>query len=348
MTTIDAGTGTAPWQAMHIFYAADPRPVLTDCVAPLVRDLRTDGLIDRYFFIHYWIEGPHVRLRLRPSTADGTGEVRRRAETAVTAFLTERPALYEPDVERLGGFYDRMFEAEYTLEDRVRMFPDGAMPIHPTNAFSYRPYEPEYGRYGGPDGIDLAEWHFEHSSDMVLDLVGTMNVHMRSVMLGLSAQMMMIMTSVFLSDIPTMRNYLERYHRYWGSAFGPSTTAMTNRYHENYASMSASLAERFAEIHSAVQGGRTDRLTAFRSRWAGHCAELRERVLTAGAAGGLVFPPRSGDGPARPVTAPSVLLPLLLTPYMHMTNNRLGTTPTDETYLAFLLMNSLRDHEPVA
>lgn len=55
------------WQATHVFYAANPRPFLLQCVRPLVAELEADGLIDSYFFINYWLEGPHVRLRLKPS-----------------------------------------------------------------------------------------------------------------------------------------------------------------------------------------------------------------------------------------------------------------------------------------
>ena len=35
------------WQALHIFYSADARPVLTDCVAPLITELRELGLLDK-------------------------------------------------------------------------------------------------------------------------------------------------------------------------------------------------------------------------------------------------------------------------------------------------------------
>ena len=64
-----AATTTEPagdWLAFHIFYAANPRPMMVDCIRPLLAELTGDGLISGYFFINYWLEGPHVRLRLRP------------------------------------------------------------------------------------------------------------------------------------------------------------------------------------------------------------------------------------------------------------------------------------------
>ncbi|MBO0912918.1 lantibiotic dehydratase C-terminal domain-containing protein, partial [Streptomyces laculatispora] len=63
-----AATGPAPtppgeWIALHVFYAASPQPMLVNCVRPLVDELTAEGLLAGHFFINYWLEGPHVRLR---------------------------------------------------------------------------------------------------------------------------------------------------------------------------------------------------------------------------------------------------------------------------------------------
>src|SRR5688572_3809253 len=151
------------WQAIHIFYAAAPRPMLTDCVAPLVHDLRGRGLIERYFFINYWLEGPHVRLRLKPVNAAATAEVLRTAEEAIAGFLARRPALYEMDSD-YQAFSQRMFRLEYGEQEWIARYGhDGTAPIQPNNSYGMRQYEPEYDKYGGPDGVALAEWHFEQS-----------------------------------------------------------------------------------------------------------------------------------------------------------------------------------------
>ena len=69
-------------------------PLLLQCVGPLVDELDADGLLAGYFFINYWLEGPHVRLRLRPATpaAERRGAAPRRG--GGDAFLRSRPALY--------------------------------------------------------------------------------------------------------------------------------------------------------------------------------------------------------------------------------------------------------------
>lgn len=342
-TDVVAARGDRPgrWQALHVFYSADTRPVVTECVAPLVRDLRARGLLARYFFINYWMEGSHVRLRLKPVTEAATPEVLSTAETAIREFLARRPALYGYDHEMV-KFHDELFVLEYPEHERRRMYPDGRIPLQENNSVHRRAYEPEYGRYGGPAGVELAEWHFEFSSDLVITLGRTTNVHVRSVLLGLSAQLMMIGAATFLRDPRRTARFLREYFDYWNTGFGLGAERSIPRYLENYDSTKDVLAARWAEVRSAVALGEPERLSGFRGAWARHCAVLRDRVLRLGAAGELTFTPPTGAGRPAPVVEPEALLPRLLAPYLHMTNNRLGATLPDEAYLAYVLAHTIQ------
>ncbi|MER6677474.1 lantibiotic dehydratase C-terminal domain-containing protein [Streptomyces sp. NPDC000983] len=330
------------WQAVHVFYAANPQPLLVNCVGPLISELREDGLLAGHFFINYWLEGPHVRLRLRPVSEEATAEVRRRAETAIAAFLRSRPALYEVDSGFLNEFYNALFEIEFPEGERGDfMGEDGRMRLRPNNSQSYEPYEPEYGKYGGPAGVELAEWHFAHSSDLVVEAFGTMNLHLRTVLLGTSAQLMMVMAGCFLPDDGELADYLDRYYEFWHKAFPDTGFIGSTEYDRSYSELAPRLGRRFKEIRAAVTDGRLDRLPAFLRGWAAHCLELRERAVALAEAGELVF--RSWDGTRdERVTDPAVALPLLLSPYMHMTNNRLHVTIRDEAYLSHILGRVLR------
>ncbi|MGW5973444.1 lantibiotic dehydratase C-terminal domain-containing protein [Streptomyces sp. NPDC055186] len=353
------GTGPSPWLALHVFYAANPQPLLVKCVRPLVDRLTEEGLLSGYFFINYWLEGPHVRLRLRPSGPDAEAEVRHRTEEAVNDFLKARPALYEVDSGFLKDFYNSLFDIEFPGEDRARyMGPDGLMNLRPNNSFSYEVYAPEYAKYGGPAGVDLAEWHFRHSSDLVLEAYRSMNLHLRTVLLGTSAQLMMVMASCFLPEEERLADYLDAYYAFWHRLFPGTDFIGSTEYERTYERMAPTLGARFAQIRQAVASGDLSRLPAFLRHWAEHCLELRERVVDLTERGELAFP--AWDGPARedtgqeraedPDAAPLVtvthapaVLPRLLSPYMHMTNNRLHVTIRDEAYLAFILGRVLRE-----
>ncbi|MCX4969835.1 lantibiotic biosynthesis protein [Streptomyces sp. NBC_00654] len=352
-STAGPATSPGPWQALHIFYAANPRPLLLHCVRPLVDELEADGLLAGYFFINYWLEGPHVRLRLRPSSPAAAEEVTRRAERAVDAFLAERPALYEVDSGFLNDFYNTLFEIEFPGSERGHYMDDqGRMNLRPNNSRHAMPYEPEYGKYGGPAGIELAEWHFRHSSDLVIDAFRSKNLHLRTVLLGTSAQLMMVMSATFLPDRTELADYLDSYYEFWHKAFPGTGFIGTEEYDRNYAAMAAGLTARFERVMAATAGGAREDggvreagepavLPGFLGGWAEHCAELRDRARKLTADGDLVF--RSWDGERDElVTDPARSLPLLLSPYMHMTNNRLHVTIRDEAYLSHVLGRALR------
>ncbi|WP_405638750.1 lantibiotic dehydratase C-terminal domain-containing protein [Streptomyces sp. NBC_00019] len=340
-STIVSGAGA--WQATHVFYAANPRPLLIECVRPLVDELEAEGLIASYFFINYWLEGPHVRLRLKPATPEAGPEVRRRTERAIDAFLAARPALYEVDSGFLNDFYNTLFEIEFPGTERGHYMDDqGRMKLRRNNSRSAEGYEPEYGKYGGPAGIELAEWHFRHSSDLVIDALRTKNLHLRTVLLGTAAQLMMVMSGSFLPGDQELADYLDSYYEFWHKAFPGTGFIGTTEYDSNYAAMAPDLAARFAGIRAAVGRGEPGALPAFLAGWAEHCAELRDRARVLAADGDLVF--RSWDGERdETVTDPAVALPLLLSPYMHMTNNRLHVTIRDEAYLSHVLGRCLRE-----
>jgi Lantibiotic biosynthesis dehydratase C-term len=336
------------WQALHVFYAASPRPLLLECVRPLVQELTGDGLLAGHFFINYWLEGPHVRLRLKPSTPQAAGEVRDRAQQAVEAFLKRRPALYEVKNTYFADLYNALFDLEFPGQERDRLLgPDGKMRLRPNNSFGFEPYEPEFGKYGGPHGVAIAEWHFQHSSDLVIEALRTMNLHLRTVLLGTSAQLMMVMASCFLADEEELAVFLERYHAFWDGAFAQTEFTARRGYDRAYGEMGAELGRRFGQVRAAISAGRDEQLPRFLRGWAAHCRELVARIRESAAAGQLEFRTWSGDE-RMVVDDPARALPMLVSPYMHMTNNRLSVTVRDEAFLAYVLARALREQQATA
>jgi len=341
-----AEAGDAPrtddrWLAIYVFYTGNARPLLTDCVKPLFERLSAEGMLSGYFFLHYWLEGPHVRVRFKPT--EGNREaVMAAAEAAVGGFLKRRPSLYEVKSDFYVGLYNTLFELEFDADGRAQYLgEDGRMRLRKNNSFSWEAYEPEYDKYGGPVGVELAEWHFAQSSDLVLDALVGMNVHMRTVQLGLSVQLMMVMSAVFLDD-DQLAEFFEGYRDFWYNSFRTTDLVAGRSFDRGYESMAGLLTERFTLVRSAVRAGRADQLPGALDRWAEHCTELRRRVTVLSSAGRLVF--REWEGTERgPVTDPEEALLRLLWPCMHMTNNRLHITITDEAYLAHVLVRALQN-----
>jgi hypothetical protein len=203
---------TNRWISLHAFYAADSNPLLTECIGPLIARLRESALIERWFFIRYWLEGPHVRLRLLPSSDEVAAKVRLIARDHLEKFLDRRPSLWEPESEDPGGMFKSMFLAEYTEEEwNARYGEGGSMTFRPNNTVEEIAYEPEFGRYGGSQGIELAERHFERSSDAVIELLTRTNTHVRTVLLGLSVQMACVLAFTMLGSDEAVADFFQRY-----------------------------------------------------------------------------------------------------------------------------------------
>lgn len=327
------------WLALHVFYASDANPLIVEAVRPLVRDLRAEGLIDGWFFIKYWMEGPYIRVRLHPSEPGVAGQVRERAQSAIGEFLARRPALYENDAELLSDLYKDMFLAEYSQEEwDAKYGADGVMPMQANNSVVEFDYEPEFGRYGGRTGMQIAEWHFETSSDTVADLLARSNPHVRPVLLGLGAQLSLILAYAFLETDDAVVRFFTGYRSFWENSYGQKSDDYHVSFDKTVASCGAQIAERIDRIRAAATGDLTQ-VPAFERRWAAHSRELRDRVWAAAGAGRLTFPGR--ENTEQLLADREALSAVLLSSYVHMTNNRLGLAILDEIYLSYLVCRTL-------
>jgi thiopeptide-type bacteriocin biosynthesis protein len=324
------------WLAMHIYYTSNPQPLL--------RELRARRLVTRFFFIRYWLEGPHTRVRFQPAELDAVPEICRLAEAAVDAYLARRPAVYEVDLDLSASMYKQMFLSEYSeAQWRERYGDSEVMPIQPNNSYIYTEYLPEYDRYGGPAGIELAEWHFECSSDMVIRLMETTNVHVRSVLFGLGLQLMAVMCFTFLRDPAYTAEFLLGYGSYWENSYAQPGGSRHDLYDEAYEDMANLVRRRVAEIHRAVVAGDHSGLSGFVRDWAGHCAELRARVVALTGSGKLLFQEWQDADQRVPASDLDLVMRVLLASYVHMTDNRIGITIHDEIYLSYVLRRAILD-----
>jgi thiopeptide-type bacteriocin biosynthesis protein len=324
------------WISLHVFYAANANPVLVNCVGPLTAELQEQGVLAKWFFIRYWLEGPHVRIRLLPSAPEHAETVRRTAEERITAYLRRRPALYEEDRDANADLYKNMYLAEYTQEMWDADYgPDGTMPFRDNNSVHLMSYDREYSRYGGPLAMELAESHFQTSSEYVLTLLGSTNVHVRTALLGQSAQLMLALCLAFLPDEEAVATFLTRYRTMWETSYQESSEGQHEKFDASYARMRDRLVQRARQVRAGVQDLPGAAPTAQERAWIEHARELRDDVLRLAADGKIAF--RDGRTPDDPQDA----LAVVLSSYVHMTNNRLGVSILDEIYLSYVLRRAL-------
>jgi hypothetical protein len=334
------------WISIHIFYSSNANPLIVDCLAPLIDLLRAQGLIQRYFFIKYWMEGPHVRLRLLPAEGVEEEAVKRVVEPVVAEYLQRRPALYDLDSEQFRSFHKDMFIAEYGQEIWVEKYGEnGEMPLRANNSFHYITYEPEYLRYGGVEGVELAEWHFEKSSDIVIRLLRDTNVPVRTIMLGLSTQLSLPLCFGFLEDDQRVVDFLINYLKYWQETFHKESLKLHGDFDKKYDKMALEIQRRITDVRNYIVDDTPGSLTAVEREWAAHIRELRARIDALVSVGKLIVQGMGADGEAiGPITQLDyVYYQVLLSGYIHMTNNRLGVSILDEIYLSYILKRALEE-----
>ncbi|WP_185744377.1 lantibiotic dehydratase C-terminal domain-containing protein [Arachnia propionica] len=329
------------WHAFHIHYTSNPNPLLVECLNPLILKLRQEQLVNDYFFVRYWLEGPHVRLRLRASVDAASQAIGMLVHRSCSEFFHRRPAVYTVDSELTHELYRSMFLAEYSAEEwEARYGLDGRMPIQPNNTVQVATYLPEITRYGGPCGIRLSEWHFQESSRIVLNLLSRVNMHLRTVTFGIAAQMMVVMASVFIPRRESLLDFFNGYEEYWARLYVDSRVDWRGKYERMLSSGDGSVRSQLQRVYEFAVGER-DLEVSFLVEWRSHCIQLYSRIVELTFKGELVF---EGGGSGLPVVAddPGQSARVLLGSYLHMHNNRLGVTPNDEAYLAHVVRHSLR------
>jgi thiopeptide-type bacteriocin biosynthesis protein len=329
------------WISIHIFYHGDQNYLIVNCIAPLVEELREQGLIRRYFFIKYWVEGPHVRLRFLPARDADVEKLKWLAEQAITSFLQRRPALYSLGYDTFAPIYKNMFVGEYGEARWKEVYgDDGVMPLRPNNTFDYIEYEPEFFRYGGAEGVELAEWHFEQSSDTVIGLLRGINVSVQSILLGRSIQLALpFFYGVFETDERVL-HALDQYIATWLGR-DPQQSHRINQYEKKYQRMSTMLVQRIEKIRAYMLDEHSlARRTETEENWKKHIVDFRlqmqklytENKLTA-----------AFESPQASSFTLDDVYHYLQSSYVHMTNNRLGVSIPQEVYIGYLLKRTLTD-----
>jgi thiopeptide-type bacteriocin biosynthesis protein len=304
------------WLSAHLFVNAGAGPstlsqtdtVARTIVAPFAAHCRDRGWIDRYFFIRYRENGSHVRLRL-----EGDPEV---LAGAVQPALAEHLRATSPGVEFSSGG-----------------FPPAGVGGAPVRCVHWQDYEPETDRYGGPDALPVAERLFGASSDVTLALLAGLTGQAHSARLGKALLLMVAGGHAFSEDRRKASTFLEGYHRGYLLMLMPDSARredLNSRFREGIAMQRDVLVpyvraawERLAEAEPV-----SDAVDQLSRNMRVAMTELRALA----AAGRLV------DAAGR-----SVDLRGIVASQVHMTNNRLGVTIDEESYLAAACVAGLAD-----
>ncbi|MFD3948205.1 lantibiotic dehydratase C-terminal domain-containing protein [Streptomyces sp. NPDC058579] len=307
-------TGTDEWRVVHVHVPHSLHtPFLCDVVDPL---LRAEGLRDHFFFLRYWQGGPHLRLRMRCGPGAGSVEAAERVVEGLERAMPE---------------FGAEARDEYALglkmqEELARLEGEDPRAGRPVGTLERAPYEPEYRKYGGPEGVEIAETVFRRSSPAILDLLGRQPrewVDQRRAPIGEAARIMAMFLHGAGYDPEAASLFLREYEEWW-STYAPEEMRLA--WPRLYDSASAKLTSLCASIwHDGATDDVFHEISAE--------ATARARSVTG-----------AHDGQdARDLRLDGTPYAGCLSNYVHTTNNRLGLVPAAEGLVAYLVRRALED-----
>ncbi len=313
------------WLAAYLFYGEPWETFLIEAVQPFVAQTLASGAAEKFFFIRYWEQGPHVRLRFKAETAVLAEQVRPQLEPYFTRYFLRVPSQrVEPQGCRAADLQWR-----------------------PNHTICFVPYEPEIERYGGPVGMAIAEEQFHLSSRVVLELLSSGGWSYERA-LGAAIQLHLGLAWGLGMSLAETRHFYGRISEAWlnrAYSDSPHLSAAERKtrgritleaFAQSFARQQISLVAFHRQYWRGLEDGRMFQQT-WLNEWlrgiddiGGQLAAAREQ---------LILPPEFN--PDLPVPVEQQRLWSILGSYVHMTNNRLGILNRDEAYLGYLIVKTL-------
>ncbi|GLF97398.1 lantibiotic dehydratase C-terminal domain-containing protein [Streptomyces yaizuensis] len=285
---------------------------LNDTVAPL---LRAEGLWDHFFFLRYWQGGPHLRLRMLCGPGAGSAAA---AERVVAALARSLPEFDSGAREEYA--YGLTLQAEL-----ARLEQEEETAGLPLGSVDRAPYAPEYRKYGGPQGVAIAETVFRETSVAVLGLLAEQAARggTGQAPIGEAARIMaMFLRGAGLGPEAAIV-FLREYEEWW-RRYAPDTVRAA--WPQLYRGVSPQLTNLCAAVWADSPPD-----DAFLATSAG--ATERARAAAGTAPGGDVHDLRLAGTPYLGC----------LSNYIHTANNRLGLVPAHEGLVAHLVRRALEE-----
>ncbi|GAA1452410.1 lantibiotic dehydratase C-terminal domain-containing protein [Nesterenkonia lacusekhoensis] len=334
---------THSWRAYHVYYGGSPLVLLSDCIIPLAERLTEEKLITEYFYINYWLQGSHVRLRVRVPDSVGLEAVDNAVLGPVREYLAEHPSLHPMTELSDNDFYNQLFIGEFTEADRPKYFTEDGEPIFAeNNSIQIREYEPEWARYGGERGMMISEWFFVRSTAQVVDLMKLGNLGVRTILLGIATQMTALTAACMLRDLDTVRDFFVAYHHRWVDGYDTNPAYGTPEGRREHASTTKAISQLVIPQLRALGHGRLEDLPPVLKNWAEVCLTVREAIDAAYEDGPLYFEYTDGYRAAK---TPHEAAWSLCHSFIHMTNNRMMVSVADEAFLAYQIVAALQPQE---
>ena len=321
------------WLAAYLYYSEPWESFLGESLAPFVQRVLKDGIAERYFFIRYWEQGPHVRLRFFGDEAVLEHTLKPLLEKHFKAYFEQHPSTrVEPEWLKTAPTEQQWF---------------------PNNSIQYIPYEQETERYGGPQAVTVGEVQFESSSNAILAAIRQSESWTYERALGIAIQMHLSFAYALGMDANETAEFYSYIFSSWlPMAYNGYARQLNKEEHiqqqeeivqvfdKQFVAQEKTLVEFHQIILEALQEGEIFE-EAWLNDWITEMKQIYADLLLLDRHGLVQFPKRYAISSNNKTPEDRQKFWAIYASYVHMTNNRLGIQNRDEGYLAYLIMKSL-------
>lgn len=328
--------GNTKWLAVHLFYNEPWEIFLLESVKPFVDTLIQAGIAEQYFFIRYWDQGPHIRLRIKGEASVLDNIVRPNIEEHFQVYFESRPSF------RIDPTY-------------ISNYPEGSK-WYPNDSIQFITYQQELDRFGGAKGILLAERQFQLSSEIVLETIKQKNKEWSyDEVLGIAIKLhlsFIFTMGLNLEEIKSFfniifQNSLPRAFRFYNNKLSRAMYKEQEKetliaFKEAFELQKDSLIPYHRNLWKALKDEREFEEEGM-SNWINKHEELKNDFSIAYELNQLDFRSKRYEIKMYDsYTLKQNLLWPIYSDFIHLTNNRLGISNKDEAYLAYLIFQSLK------
>lgn len=192
------------WRCIHIFYYDNHDFIIRAGLTPIL----SRNNIENFFFIRYWENGPHIRLRIK----DIDDQLFEKIKYDICNFIKTNPS-------KLIINKDKYIKRASEYGKKEKNFTNNKGIIS-NNTVKDWVYEPEFKKYHGIQGVPIAEKEFIYSSKLAMKILISEPSVSKKYMFG--ATFALLVLKNICSNSCEMGEFLSEYIKYWKNFSGVS------------------------------------------------------------------------------------------------------------------------------
>lgn len=279
------------WLSIHLYYDGSLDFFLINGIRPFIR--KYDHQIESWFFIRYMEKGQHIRLRILPK-AENYIELESKLKTTINQYFND--------------FFNNYPSAAKQYNQAV----------YPNNSIQWIDYTPEIERYGGLQGISIAEKYFCQSSNFIINAIEEESDYEQHLLMALIMNLYLVSTYSKTETTAVFQAVYENWISYNRQHLNLSKHQIINKFNTIFHQQETLIREIVALVMSEEnnEDAEIEGFDVAKSDSLFINTILKKAIL-------------------------NKVIPSILQSYIHLNNNRLGISNFDESLIAFLILKSI-------